>query len=144
MKLPVIISSIVLVAAGAFAWPEQCPTITVNATTSTVPVYASSVRYDSYVKAIVLDIDPDNGTSYVSVAKLIWDGKDDYLTNSIYAGTNTLRSIIYPMVQSSTNGSLLPGVFEDEFITGKFLVRANTANTNVTVMVTPVLDKYMK
>lgn len=121
---------------SAFASPEVLPPLVCSGvTTSTTPVTASSQVLSAYVNALKVVVTPAATTCTVSIAS-------GMLT--MYSGTEvTGTTIVHPMVQGSTNAVAVEAYMKSFLASEAITVSAHTATTvtNVTVTVTPVIER---
>lgn len=120
----------------AFASPEVLPSLVCSGvTTSTVAVTASSQVLSAYVNALKVVVTPAATTCTVSIAS-------GMLT--MFSGTEvTGTSVVHPMVQGLTNSATVDAYLKSFLASEAITVSAHTATTvtNVTVTVTPVIER---
>ena len=131
-----ILCLIPLLAASAFGQPEKlAPLVCSDVTTSTVAVTATSQTLSAYVNSLKIAVTPAATTCTVSVAT----GAGTLYTTTGATGTATIS----PMLQGSTNGTLVESFAKDFIASDAITVSAHTATevTNITVTVTAVIER---
>jgi hypothetical protein len=135
MKIIVFVLALV-VGAQCYGQPEVLPALVCSGvSTSTTPVEASSQTLSAYVNALKVVVTPAATTCTVSVASGML---------AMYSATEVTGTvIIHPVVEGTTN-AVSAGAFYKAFLASdKITVSAHTAttDTNVTVTVTPVIER---
>jgi hypothetical protein len=131
-----ILCLIPFLAASAFGQPEKlAPLVCSGVTTSTVAVTATSQTLSAYVNSLKISVTPAATTCTVSVAT----GAGTIYTTTTATGEVTIS----PMLQGSTNGTLVAAFGKDFLASDAITVSAHTATevTNITVTVTAVVER---
>ena len=130
-----ILCLVPLLAASAFGQPEiLAPLVCSGVTTSTTPITATSQTLSAYVNSLKIVVSGGK-TCTVSVATGL---------STLYASTNAVGTlVIRPVVQNSTNGTLVASFAKPALASDAITVSAHTITDSgsATVTVTPIIER---